>query len=136
MSVLGRASGGSGIEIKDRQLTIDGTPILLLGGELLNSSSSTPEEIARRLDKVKELNLNTVLAPVTWEFFEPQEGTFDFTLVDSLVLEARRRGLRLIPLWFGSWKNGLSSYRPPWVKRDPLRFPLVRNGSRLTQGGR
>jgi Domain of unknown function (DUF5597)/Glycosyl hydrolases family 35 len=133
VSVSERVSGGSGIEIRERQLTIDGTPVLLLGGELHNSSSSTPEEIARRLDKVKELNLNTVLAPVTWEFFEPQEGTFDFTLVDSLVLGARERGLKLIPLWFGSWKNGLSSYRPAWVKRDPQRFPLVRtsDGQRL-----
>jgi hypothetical protein len=75
-----------------------------------------------------QLNLNTVLAPVTWELLEPDEGTFDFTLVDSLVFGARERGLRLIPLWFGSWKNGLSSYRPAWVKRDPQRFPLVRTG--------
>lgn len=128
MNVDGRLSSGSGIEIRDRQLTIDGTPILLLGGELHNSSASTREDIAGRLDRVMELNLNTVLAPVTWELFEPHEGTFDFTLVDSLVRGARERGLKLIPLWFGSWKNGLSSYRPAWVKRDPLRFPLVRSG--------
>ena len=28
-----------------------------------------------------------------------------------------------MPLWFGSWKNSLSSYAPDWVKRDFERFP-------------
>jgi hypothetical protein len=126
VSVVGRLSGDSGIEIRDRQLTIEGTPFLVLGGELHNSSSSTPEEIERRWETAVELNLNTVLAPVTWELFEPREGEFDYAVIDSLILGARARGLKLIPLWFGSWKNGLSSYRPIWLKRDPERFPLVR----------
>ncbi|GAA1963738.1 hypothetical protein GCM10009776_28060 [Microbacterium deminutum] len=26
-------------------------------------------------------------------------------------------------LWFGSWKNGMSSYAPSWVKKDAARFP-------------
>jgi hypothetical protein len=28
-------------------------------------------------------------------------------------------------LWFGSWKNGLSSYVPYWVKKDYKRFPRI-----------
>ena len=31
--------------------------------------------------------------------------------------------MRLVLLWFASWKNGLSSYPPDWVKRDFERFP-------------
>ena len=26
-------------------------------------------------------------------------------------------------LWFGSWKNGVSSYAPRWVLQDTKRFP-------------
>ena len=28
-------------------------------------------------------------------------------------------------LWFGSWKNALSSYPPDWVKKDYKRFPRI-----------
>ena len=31
--------------------------------------------------------------------------------------------MRLVLLWFGSWKNSMSCYAPAWVKRDPRRFP-------------
>ncbi len=36
---------------------------------------------------------------------------------------ARSHNLRLVLLWFATWKNGLSSYPPDWVKRDFDRFP-------------
>jgi len=74
-------------------------------------------------DKVVALNCNTVLAPVYWEFLEPEEGKFDFTLVDGLIEGARKRNLRLVPLWFGTWKNGISTYVPSWIKTDTERFP-------------
>ena len=36
----------------------------------------------------------------------------------------------MIFLWFGSWKNGISSFVPSWVKSDQKRFPraMVRGG--------
>ncbi len=37
----------------------------------------------------------------------------------------RAHNLRLVLLWFGSWKNTWSSYAPDWVKRDFERFPRV-----------
>ena len=58
------------------------------------------------------------------------EGKYDFTLVDGLLAGARKHNLRLIFLWFGSWKNGLSSFAPAWVKADQARFPRaqLKNG--------
>jgi beta-galactosidase GanA len=53
---------------------------------------------------------------------EPQENRFDFKTVDGLVEGARQHGRRLVLLWFGSWKNSMSSYAPSWVKRDERRF--------------
>jgi beta-galactosidase GanA len=105
------------------QLIVDGKPFLVLGGELGNSSSSSLEYMRPLWPKLAALNLNTVLAPVYWELIEPAEGKFDFTLVDGLIEEARKRKLRLAPLWFASWKNSMSCYAPAWVKTNQQRFP-------------
>ena len=83
----------------------------------------TPPTCEPSWPKFAELNLNTVLAPVYWDLVEPEEGRFDFSTVDRLVADARANGMRLVLLWFGSWKNSMSCYAPAWVKRDARRFP-------------
>ena len=51
------------------------------------------------------------------------EGKFDFSLVVNQITQARQRNLRLVLIWFATWKNAGSSYPPAWVKADPKRFP-------------
>ena len=111
------------------QLIVDGKPFLMFAGELGNSTSSSPEYMKPIWPKLADANLNTVLAAVTWELIEPQEGKFDFSLVDDLIKDARRYNLRLVLLWFGSWKNGVSTYVPVWVKTDCTRFPRARDAN-------
>ncbi len=105
------------------QLVVSGRPFLIRGGELGNSSASNLEYLAPHWERFRALRLNTILAPVYWELLEPEEGRFDFTLVDGLVAEARKRDLKLVLLWFGTWKNSMSCYAPAWVKKDQRRFP-------------
>ena len=109
------------------QLIVDGKPFLILGGELHNSSSSNLEYMRPIWPKLAATHLNTVLTPVSWELIEPEEGKFDFTLVDGLIQDAKRHNLRLIFLWFGSWKNGVSTYVPLWVKTNLERFPRAQD---------
>jgi hypothetical protein len=111
------------------QLIVDGKPYLVLGGELRNSSSSSVEYMQPIWPKLAAMHLNTVLTPVTWQQIEPEEGRFDFTVLDGILRDARANNLRLVLLWFGSWKNSSSTYTPAWVKKDPARFPLVQNGA-------
>jgi beta-galactosidase GanA len=106
-----------------KQIVVDGEPMLMLAGELGNSSASSLEYMVPIWPKLADLNLNTVLAPVYWELIEPDEGRFDFDLIDGLIEQARAHEMRLVLLWFGSWKNSMSSYVPAWVKRDQERFP-------------
>ena len=113
------------------QLIVGGKPFLILGGELHNSSSSNLVYMQPVWKRMTAMNFNTVLAGVSWELVEPQEGHYDFRLVDGLIASARANQLRLVFLWFGSWKNGMSSYAPVWVKKDSKRFPRV-----LLQDGR
>lgn len=105
------------------QLVVDDEPFLVLAGELGNSTSSSPEYMSPIWPELAAPKLNTVLVPVYWDLMEPSEGKFDFTLVDGLIREARKHGLRLVPLWFASWKNSMSCYAPAWVKTNQRRFP-------------
>ena len=112
------------------QLIVDGQPFLVLAGELSNSSATGVEYMQRVWPKLDaQTRLNTVLAGVSWNQIEPQEGKFDFRVLDSVILGARSHHLRVGLLWFGSWKNSTSSYAPDWVKRDCDRFPRARSSA-------
>ncbi|HEY6806371.1 MAG TPA: DUF5597 domain-containing protein [Pyrinomonadaceae bacterium] len=109
------------------QLIVDGKPFLMLAGELGNSSSSSADYMRPNWPRLAAMNLNTVLVPVYWELIEPTEGQFDFSLVDALIQDARKSNLRIVPLWFASWKNSMSCYAPAWVKTNQKRFPRAQD---------
>jgi beta-galactosidase GanA len=105
------------------QLIVDGKPFLILSGELHNSSSSSLEYMRPLWPQLAAMGLNTVVTPLSWELVEPAEGKYDFALVDGLLAQARHEHVRIVFLWLASWKNGMSSYAPVWVKQDTHRFP-------------
>jgi beta-galactosidase GanA len=116
-----------------RRLIVNGQPMLIIGGELGNSSASSAAYMAPHWPRLHRMHLNTVLTPVSWELIEPTEGHFDWSSVDSAIEAARTNQLKLVFLWFGAWKNSMSTYVPAWVKRDQSRFPRAQlpNGQGL-----
>lgn len=110
---------------KHPALIVDGSPYLMLGAQM-NNSSAWPETMPAVWKTVTRLGVNTLEAPIYWETFEPTEGHFDFAQVDMLLSQAREHKTHLVLLWFGTWKNGSPGYTPEWIKRDPKRFPLAR----------
>ena len=104
----------------DRLLSL---PCPILGGELSNSAATSVADIDEVMPRMRALGLNTVLVPAYWEFVEPTEGRFDFTLIDRTIDVARQEQLHVVFLWFGAWKNSMSCYTPAWFKKDTNRFP-------------
>ncbi len=111
---------------KTTQLIVDDKPFIMISGELHNSSSSTIEYLTPLFPGLKSMNLNSVIASISWEQFEPEEGKYDFSLLESLITNAEKNDLKLCLIWFASWKNGQSSYLPLWVKKDTKRFFRVK----------
>ena len=99
-----------------RQLVVDGKPFLVLGGELHNSSASNAAYLERLWPRLTAAGLNTVVAPVEWDQLEPQQGHYDFSVLDAMVRQAREHHMKLVLLWFGAWKNSMSTYVPAWVR--------------------
>jgi beta-galactosidase GanA len=114
------------------QLVVDGKPFLILSGELTNNAATALEPMEPIWPKLVSGNLNTVLVGVSWAQFEPEEGKFNYKLVDGVIARARENHLHIVFLWFGCWKNGTSSYPPYWVKKDYERFPRIQIGEGKT----
>ena len=109
-------------------LLVDGKPFIILGTQLWNSSA-WPYLLDSIWPLVKQLHANTVEAPVYWQVTEPVRGTWSFGEVDSLIDGARRAGVRLVLLWFGSFKNGTSGYIPDWMMSQPQQYPRMENAA-------
>ena len=106
------------------QLVVDDQPFLMLGAQV-NNSSNYPAMLPQVWPVIEQLHANTVEIPVAWEQIEPREGQFDFSWVDTLLRGARAHDVRLVLLWFATWKNTSPNYAPDWVKLNARRFPRM-----------
>jgi hypothetical protein len=105
-------------------LMVDGKPYLMLGVQAHNSSA-WPAYLGRVWPAAEALHANTVEIPVYWEQIEATRGKFDFSVVDTILKQAREHDLHLVLLWFGTWKNGSSHYTPEWIKLDQTKNPFL-----------
>ena len=99
-----------------------GEPFLMLSGEFHNSTSTTAEYLEPAMVAAKKQHLNSVIVTVEWDQLEPEPGKYDFTCVDRIISLAEKNDLPVVIAWFGSWKNGVSSYIPGWMKRDTKKY--------------
>ena len=97
------------------RLLVDGAPFLMLGAQCHNSSA-WPATLPKVWAAIDDLHANTLEIPIYWEQFEPEPGKFDPSIVDLIIKGAREHNVRLVLLWFGTWKNGSGHYIPLWAK--------------------
>jgi len=107
-------------------LIIQGEPFFILGVQAHNSSA-WPAMLPRLWEAVEEMHANTLEIPVYWEQVEARPGIFDFSLVDTLLIQARKHNVNLVLLWFATWKNGSNHYMPEWMKKDAAKYPNIKS---------
>jgi beta-galactosidase GanA len=109
-------------------LMVEGAPFVELGAQVDNSSG-WPEKLSAVWPAAERMRLNTLEVPVYWEQMEPAKGSFDFSIVDAVLEQARAHKVHLVLLWFGTWKNGKMHYVPDWVKSDTAKYPRMMSKS-------
>ena len=117
-------------EVK-RVFKVNGKPFFPIGAEGVFSGGYTVRQGEEEFPfkALKAMHGNSIAIPVNWDQIEPIEGKFDFASVDSLLANARKYDLRLILLWFATWKNAAMEFAPSWVKTNPKRFKRVIDAS-------
>lgn len=109
-------------------LHINGEPFIALAGEVHNSACSDIAYFRNHiLNKLDDIHINTLLIPVYWELIEKNEGIYNFKILEEILQELRKKKLKVILLWFGLWKNGLSTYIPEWMKLDRETYPFIQD---------
>ena len=89
------------------QLIVDGKQFIALCGELTNNAATSLEYLKPIWPALTKSNLNSVIAGISWAMIEPVEGKFNFDIVGAVINDARKNNLKLIFIWFASWKNGM-----------------------------
>ncbi len=103
-------------------LFAEGQPFLILGLQWDCDSCFAPEIMDPLFPEAAKMGCNTAVLPLYWREVEPREGEFDLSGLDHRIEMARRNGLRIVLVWFGSYKNGCLNYAPDFVKKDTGRF--------------
>lgn len=114
---------------KNKQcLIVNGQPYFIFGGEVHNSSCSTISYFQEYvISQITDIPVNTLLLPIYWEMIEKEEGQYDMSLVKDIIDIMRANNLKIVFLWFGLWKNGLSTYIPAWMKINRKKYAFCQN---------
>ncbi len=103
-------------------LEVDGKPFLILGLQWDCDSCFAREIMDPLFAQAAKMGCNTAVLPLYWRAVAPAEGKFDFAMLDRRLELARASGLRIVLVWFASYKNGCLNYAPDFVKNNPQRF--------------
>ena len=103
-------------------LYVEDQPFLILGFQLNCDSCYDSRQIDFLIENAKKMGCNSVALLLYWRLIEPREGEFDFTILERMLDAANRHDMRIVLVWFGSYKNATMHYAPDWVSQDRARF--------------
>ena len=113
-------------------LTVDGSPFIILGLQWDCDACFHPAEMNPLFPHAARMACNTAVLPVYWREVEPEMDHFDFRMVDERIKQCRANRLRLILLWFATWKNASPFYAPAYIREEMGTYQraLDRSGKR------
>lgn len=119
----------SNIELRNingKQLIyVEGDPFLILSFQLDCDSCYDAGTIDRMMKNAVKMGCTGISLLLYWRLIEPEEGKYDMTILKSMLDSAAAYGLKIVLVWFGSYKNACMHYAPDWVIRDRTRFARV-----------
>lgn len=108
------------VEVDGRyRMLVDGQPFLILGLQWDCDRCFSAEEMNPLFPHAARMKANTATLPTYWREVEPEPGHYDFRMVDERIQQARANGMRIIPLWFATWKNASVFYATDYIRNDP-----------------
>ncbi len=105
-----------------KALYVDGKPFLMLGLQWDCDSCYNADTMIGLMAHARRMGCNMASLLLAWRCIEPVEGQFDFSILEAMLRGAREHDLRIVLVWFGTYKNACLNYAPDWVRDDQQRF--------------
>jgi hypothetical protein len=117
-----------------KALFVDGKPFIILGLQWDCDGCYTPQDMDPFFEHGQKMGLNTASLLLYWREVEPREGEYHFEMLDHRIEMARKHNMKIVLVWFASFKNGCMTYAPDYIREDHKRFQKVidKNGKMLT----
>ena len=117
-----------------RRIFIDGAPFLVLGIQFDFLNCTRVEDFDYLFEHAVTMGVNTVFFPVRWFVVEPEEGRYDWTVLDHALKRCKEKGLKMSVLWFGTNQGGSINPAPDWMKKDTKRFRRMMDEGKEVDG--
>ena len=112
-----------------KRLLVHGRPFISLGIQIDFRHCTSIGDYDYLFEHIIRMGLNTVFFPIRWFTFEPQEGRYDFTIIDHALRRCTEHSLYMSLLWFGTNQGGGLNPAPAWFRDDTTRFRRVRDAA-------
>lgn len=121
------SESGKGILLNRGQIPVIMTSALLRADLLVNADFLEPSEMEDYFAIARETNLNTLELTVMWSQIEPEKGQYDFSALDVYLNYAKKYGLKLNLVWYGSMVDGETHTAnvPAYISRDPETYSCL-----------